>query len=77
MILKEALFLAMGGITLGMPLVLALGYASRALLYGVDSFDPAAFTIALLVLLASGIFVGVAPASRAGRLHPASALRCE
>ena len=77
LILREALFLTMGGIALGIVPVLALGKVSRALLYGVDSFDPAAFTIALLVLLAFSIFAGIAPAYRAGRLDPASALRCE
>ena len=77
LILREALFLTMGGIAIGILPVLSLGRISRALLYGVDIFDPAAFTIALVVLLVCAILAGIAPAYRAGRLDPVSALRCE
>jgi predicted permease len=77
LILREALTLALSGIVLGILPVLALGRVSRAMLYGVDSFDLPAFTIALLVLLAFAILAGVVPACRAARLDPASALRSE
>jgi predicted permease len=77
LILREALLLTIGGIALGVAPVLAISRVSRTLLYGVDSFDPAAFAIALLLLLAFSIFAAIAPAYRAGQLDPASALRCE
>ena len=77
MILREAAALAIGGIVVGIPAVLALGRISRALLYGVESFDLPTFACALLVLLVFAAIAGIAPARRAGRLDPMSALRCE
>jgi ABC-type antimicrobial peptide transport system permease subunit len=77
MILREAASLAIGGIAIGIPAVLALGRISRALLYGVESFDLPTFACAILVLLVSAAIAGTVPARRAGRLDPMSALRCE
>jgi ABC-type antimicrobial peptide transport system permease subunit len=77
LILKEALFLAISGIALGIPPVLALGRMARALLYGVDSFDLPAFAGAVWVLAVFAAAAGIVPARRAGRLDPMSALRCE
>jgi len=77
LILREALALATSGIVIGVPAVLALGRISRALLYGVESFDLPTFACALLVLLVFAAIAGIAPARRAGRLDPMSALRCE
>jgi ABC-type antimicrobial peptide transport system permease subunit len=77
LILKEALFLAMSGIALGIPPVLALGRVSRALLYGVDFFDLPVFAGAVLVLVVFAAAAGIVPARRAGRLDPMTALRCE
>ncbi|MCU1275661.1 MAG: hypothetical protein JWO48_3092, partial [Bryobacterales bacterium] len=77
MILREAAALAISGIAVGIPAVLALGRISRALLYGVESFDLPTFACALLVLLVFAAIAGIVPARRAGRLDPMSALRCE
>jgi len=77
MILREAAVLAMSGIAVAVPALLALGNLSRALLYGVDSFDLPAFACALLVLLLSATIAGTVPARRAGRLDPVTALRVE
>lgn len=77
MILREAAALALGGIGIGIPAVVALGRVSRGLLYGVESFDLPAFACALLVLLVSAAIAGIVPALRAGRLDPMSALRAE
>ncbi len=77
MILREAAALTISGIAVGIPAVLALERISRALLYGVESFDFPAFACALLVLLVFAAIAGIVPARRAGRLDPMSALRCE
>jgi predicted permease len=77
MILREAAALAISGIAIGIPAVVALGRISRALLYGVESFDLPTFACALLVLLLFAAIAGIVPARRAGRLDPMSALRCE
>jgi ABC-type antimicrobial peptide transport system permease subunit len=77
MILREAAVLAISGIAIGIPAVLVLGRTSRALLYGVESFDLPTFACALLELLVFAAIAGIVPALRAGRLDPISALRCE
>jgi predicted permease len=77
LILRDAVALAVGGIALGVPAVLAVGGVSRALLYGVEPFDIPALGCAVLVLLVSAALAGVVPARRAGRLDPMGALRCE
>jgi len=77
LILREALALATAGILIGAPAVFVLGRVSRALLYGVGSFDLPVFGCALLVLLVFAALAGIVPARRAGRLDPMSALRCE
>jgi len=77
MILREAAVLAISGIAVGIPAVLALGRISRELLYGVESFDIPALACALLVLLVFIAIAGIVPARRAGQLDPMSALRCE
>jgi predicted permease len=77
LILREAVALAMCGIVIGLPAVLALGRASRALLYGVESVDLPSLACALLVLLMFAALAGVVPACRAARLDPIAALRCE
>jgi predicted permease len=77
LILREAVALAMSGIVVGFPAILALGQASRALLYGVESVDFPSLACALLVLLTFAGLAGVVPACRAARLDPIAALRCE
>jgi predicted permease len=77
LILREAAILAVSGIAIGIPAVLALGRVSRALLYGVGTFDVPALAGAMLVLLVFAAIAGVVPARRAGRMDPMTALRCE
>jgi predicted permease len=77
LILREAAFLATGGILFGVPAVFFLGRISRALLYEVGQFDLPAFAAALLLLLLAAAAAAIVPARRAGKLDPISALRCE
>ncbi len=77
LILREALLLAGSGIVLGMPAVVLLGRASKALLYGVEAVDIPSLTGALFVLLVFAALAGIVPSLRAGRLDPMAALRCE
>jgi predicted permease len=77
MILREGFALAGGGILIGVPVVLAIGQVAKALLYGVEPFDPLALVSAALLLL---VFAGVAavlPSRRASLLDPSTALRRE
>src|SRR5579872_2596235 len=77
LILREALVLAASGIVIGLPAVVMLGRASKAMLYGVHSVDVPSLAGALTVLLVFAVLAGVVPSMRAGRLDPMAALRCE
>jgi ABC-type antimicrobial peptide transport system permease subunit len=50
LILREAVALAVSGIAIGVPAVLAVGHISHALLYGVEPFDLPALVCAAVVL---------------------------
>jgi ABC-type antimicrobial peptide transport system permease subunit len=46
-------------------------------LYGVQASDPLTFTVAVMLLAASGLLATYVPARRATRVDPIIALRCE
>jgi ABC-type antimicrobial peptide transport system permease subunit len=77
LILREAIFLAGGGLVIGIPSALALARLAKTLLYGIEPFDVPTFAGAILLLLAFAGLAGTIPARRASRLDPISALRCE
>jgi predicted permease len=77
LILREALTLAVSGIAICLPAVLALARITKALLYGVETFDLPAFACAVLLLLIFTVIAGFVPARRASLLDAMSALRCE
>jgi ABC-type antimicrobial peptide transport system permease subunit len=77
LVLQEALALAVAGIVIGFPLVLALGRVTKALLYGVGPFDTLAFSSAALLLLVFTALAAVVPGRRASLLDPTTALRRE
>jgi ABC-type antimicrobial peptide transport system permease subunit len=57
--------------------VLPIGQVAKALLYGVEPFDPFALMSAGLLLLALAGVAAVLPARRASFLDPSTALRRE
>jgi ABC-type antimicrobial peptide transport system permease subunit len=77
MILREGFALAGGGILIGVPMALAIGQVAKALLYGVEPFDPFALVSAALLLLALAGVAAVLPSRRASLLEPSTALRRE
>ncbi len=46
-------------------------------LYGVQPSDPLTFTVAVMLLAASGLLATYVPARRATKVDPIIALRCE
>ena len=76
-ILREGFALAGGGIFIGVPVVLAIGQVAKALLYGVEPFDPFALVSAALLLLVLAGVAAVLPGRRASLLDPSTALRRE
>jgi putative ABC transport system permease protein len=77
MILGQGARLGAAGVALG-----ALGAAATAqvlgsLLYGVSGLDPAAYAVAIGVLLLVVLFANLVPALSAARIDPVRALRTE
>jgi ABC-type antimicrobial peptide transport system permease subunit len=77
MILREGTVLLAGGVTLGLLLAAGTGKLISGMLYDVGALDPLAFTIAPIVLAASGLVATWLPARRATRINPMVALRTE
>jgi predicted permease len=77
LVLREALVLAAAGLTIAVPLVLALGRVTSSLLFGVEAFDPLVFAGAIAILLAFTAIAATGPSRGASSLDPISALRRE
>ena len=75
LVLREGLVMAIGGIALGVAGSFALGRLMTGLLVGVSARDPLTFALGTLVLFLIALVASYAPALRAARVEPASALR--
>ena len=65
------------GLALGVAGAIALRSVMSTMVYGVQTLDPPAYTMAFLLLSAATITACAVPARRASRLDPAVALRSE
>ena len=77
MVLRQGLLLATAGIILGLAGAYAAGTAMQALLAGVRPSDSITFASALALTLAMTIAGSLAPAIRAVRVDPLTAIRTE
>jgi len=77
MVLRETLLLVAAGVAVGLPVALAAGRLVAATLAQLSASDPATLAGATLVLLLVALAAGWAPAYRASRIDPLSALRQE
>jgi len=77
MVLRESLAVAAAGALVGLPLALVLSRWIKSMLFDVKTTDTLtiAATITLLALVAA--VAGFVPASRASRIEPVEALRCD
>ncbi len=77
MVLGETAWI--GGLSLlcALPFVFLGGRAIQSALYGVQSADPAVWSVAALLLFAVALLSGVIPATRGARIDPHVALRSE
>jgi predicted permease len=77
LILREALYLTLIGIAIGVPLAIAASRIFANMLFGLSFVDPLTLSAALLLLILTGILAGLLPALRAMKLEPMAALRHE
>jgi ABC-type antimicrobial peptide transport system permease subunit len=75
LVLREGLTLVSAGIAIGVVAALLLTRFLQSMLYGVDARDATTFIVAPLILFAAALLGCVAPARRAMRIDPATALR--
>jgi predicted permease len=77
MILGEALKVVAIGITIGLPVAFGAGKVIASKLYGLSAADPAAITIATIIIFSAALFAGYVPARRASRINPIASLKYE
>jgi predicted permease len=77
MVLRDVLALAAVGLAIGLIAAWQAGHLVKSFLFGVAPNDPAALAISIVVLAASALLAGYAPAWRASRIDPMAALRHE
>jgi macrolide transport system ATP-binding/permease protein len=77
MVLGEVVGLAAAGLAVGMAAALATSKFVASFLYGIKANDPLALALAVATLLAAAMLAGYAPARKASRIDPMTALRHE
>lgn len=77
LVIRQVLVLAAIGLALGLAALAAGGRAMEGLLLGVSPLDPLTIGAVSLVLGAAALGGAWVPASRASRIDPVEALRCE
>ncbi|HKW97060.1 MAG TPA: ABC transporter permease [Bryobacteraceae bacterium] len=75
LVMKEAALLITAGVAVGGVISLALAKTAASLLYGITSYDPAAFLGSAILLAAVTAAGSYLPARRAAKLDPMIALR--
>jgi hypothetical protein len=75
MVLRQALFLALGGVVVGVPLALWSATYLGSLLYGLTPRDPVTIAMTGSLLVAVASLAGYLPARRAALVDPARALK--
>ena len=76
-VLREVLAMLIAGCVAGTFIALCMTRLTRALLFETSPADPIVFSTAAILLIIAGLLAGWIPASRAARVDPMVALRCE
>ena len=77
LMVRETGPLLLGGVALGVLLALAGGRTAATLLFGVQPYDPLTLASAVMALTLIAFAASYAPARRATRIQPVTALRAE
>jgi putative ABC transport system permease protein len=77
MVVRQGLYLALAGATIGLIAAVALTRLLNTMLFGITATDPPVFAAVTLLLLAVAALAGYIPARRATRVDPLDALHHE
>jgi len=77
MVMRESLWVLVFGLAAGIPLTLLAIRPLKSMLYQISPFGPAAFALAIGVLVLVSASAALAPARRAASVEPMQALRTE
>jgi predicted permease len=77
MVLRRVLLLTTAGLAISVPAALSASRLVKSFLFETQPNDPRTLALAAIVLLSAAIVAGYAPARRASRIDPLSALRNE
>jgi ABC-type antimicrobial peptide transport system permease subunit len=77
MVLRRALLLAAAGLAISVPAALSASRLVKSFLFETQPNDPRTLAVAGVILLSAAILAGYAPARRASRIDPLTALRNE
>jgi len=77
MVLREALWLSLFGVVIGVPSALGAAKLVEHNVMGLSTADPLVLSIAAAVLIATALLAGFLPAAKASRIDPMTALRQE
>ena len=77
MILREAAWISLAGIAVGLTAALFLAQLVKSMLYGLQPADPVSMIAGALLLIAVGLAASWIPARRAASVQPVVALRHE
>jgi ABC-type antimicrobial peptide transport system permease subunit len=77
MVLRDVLAMTAIGLLIGLPAVLTGSRYVKSFVYGIVPNDPVSIAAAVGLLLIAGMLAGLVPASRASRIDPLTAMRCE
>jgi len=77
MVVFQGLQLTGAGVVIGLAAAFGLTRLIASLLFGVNAWDPMVFSVVPLVLISVAIISVWLPATRASRVDPIQALRCE
>lgn len=77
MVMREVFALALAGLAIGVPAVLAGTRAVKSFLFAIQPNDPVSITASVTILLLAGLVAGYLPARRASRIDPMVAVRHE
>jgi predicted permease len=75
MVMREAGWLAIAGVVVGLGVAIILMRLVQAMLYGLKSGDPLSLTASTMLLLTIALVAGWIPAARASSVEPMDALR--